>query len=178
MPTKQRYSFCGGLSIARYDASMASLENQIKQQAHSLGFELVGIAKAGPADGFERLRDWLEQGFAGDMGYMHRHEEARRHPSSILPAVRSVVMVGMNYKPAQAADAAHSGAHGRVARYALGEDYHRVLRQRLNQLLECLQREVPDCRGRPITSERPAKRRLILSFWIDCPSVCWNITGQ
>jgi epoxyqueuosine reductase len=138
---------------------MASLENQIKQQAHSLGFELVGIAKAGPADGFERLRDWLEQGFAGDMGYMHRHEEARRHPSSILPAVRSVVMVGMNYKPAQAADAAHSGAHGRVARYALGEDYHRVLRQRLNQLLECLQREVPDCRGRGVVDTAPLLER-------------------
>src|SRR5262245_66636432 len=74
-------------------------EARLKQRAQELGFELVGIAAATPADSFEQLRDWLAQGFAGEMGYMHRHVEARRHPSSILPEVRSVVMVGMSYKP-------------------------------------------------------------------------------
>ena len=78
---------------------MATLEDRLKQQAHALGFELVGIAPATEADGFDRLRDWLAHGFAGTMDYMQRHGEARRHPSSILPDVRSVVMVGMNYRP-------------------------------------------------------------------------------
>src|SRR5207253_7364753 len=76
---------------------MLSLEIRLKQRAHELGFELVGIAPAAVADGFERLGVWLEQGCAGEMAYMHRHAAARRHPSSILPEVRSVVMVGMNY---------------------------------------------------------------------------------
>src|SRR4051812_2741787 len=76
---------------------MAELETQIKEQARALGFELVGIAPATPADGFDRLRDWLGRGFAGGMDYMHRHAEARRHPSSVLPEGRSVVMVGMSY---------------------------------------------------------------------------------
>src|SRR5260370_26010092 len=78
-------------------ASMAELEQQIKEQAHALGFELVGIAPATAADGFDRLRSWLERDYAGDMAYMHRQADARRHPSSVLPEVRSVVMVGMNY---------------------------------------------------------------------------------
>jgi epoxyqueuosine reductase len=79
---------------------MTSLESRIKEQAHALGFELVGIAPATPADGFDHMREWLDRGYAGEMGYMHRQAEARRHPDSILPEVRSVVMVGMNYKPA------------------------------------------------------------------------------
>src|SRR5215470_15653938 len=79
-----------------------TLEERLKQQAHTLGFELAGIAPATEADGFDRLRDWLARDFAGEMGYMHRHADARRHPSSVLPAVRSVVMVGMNYHPGPA----------------------------------------------------------------------------
>src|SRR5205085_4100679 len=78
---------------------MASLEFRIKQWARQLGFELAGIAAATPADGFERLRDWLERGFAGQTEYMRRHAEARRNPAAILPEVRSVVTVGMHYKP-------------------------------------------------------------------------------
>ena len=76
---------------------METLEPRIKEQAHALGFELVGIAPATQADGFERMREWLDQGHAGEMGYMYRQAEARRHPDSILPDVRSVIMVGMNY---------------------------------------------------------------------------------
>ncbi len=79
---------------------MAPLEDRLKEQARALGFELAGIAPATDADGFEHLRDWLERGFAGTMDYMRRHGEARRHPSSILPEVRSIIMVGMNYLPA------------------------------------------------------------------------------
>jgi epoxyqueuosine reductase len=131
---------------------MAPLETRLKEQAHRLGFELVGIAPADRADGFDRLRDWLDQGLAGAMDYMHRHAEARRHPSSILPEVRSVVMVGMNYKPATS----HGGP---VARYARGVDYHDVLRQRLNQLLDWLHGEVPDCRGRGVVDTAPLLER-------------------
>src|SRR5947209_2755302 len=76
-----------------------SLEARIKEQAHALGFERAGIAAAGPADGFARLQDWLQRGFAGEMDYMTRHEQARRHPESVMPGVRSVLMVAMNYLP-------------------------------------------------------------------------------
>src|SRR5260221_14392434 len=109
---------------------MVPIEAQINQKAHELGFELSGIAAATPADGFDRMRDWLDQGFAGEMGYMHNQAEARRHPSSILPEVRSVVMVGMNYlgEDNPSADSAAMLGQGRIARYARGQDYHDVLR--------------------------------------------------
>ncbi len=85
------------------------LSRRLKEQAQSLGFELVGIAAATPADGFERLQDWLARGFAGTMDYMERHADARHHPAGVFPTVRSVLMVGMNYKPANVAGT-HCGA--------------------------------------------------------------------
>src|SRR5437660_2705277 len=108
---------------------MLSLEDRIKQQARALGFELAGIAPATPADSFDRLRAWLDAGHAGEMAYLERHAEARRHPASILPEVRSVVMVGMNYFTEE--DPPSPVPPARVARYARGADYHDVLRGKL-----------------------------------------------
>jgi epoxyqueuosine reductase len=138
---------------------MPSLESAIKEQAHALGFELAGIAAATPADGFETLREWLDQGHAGQMAYMHRHAEARRHPASILPGVRSVVMVGMNYKPESNDEAVLDRPTGRVARYARGTDYHDVLRDRLGRLLDWLCRQCPGCRGRGVVDTAPLLER-------------------
>src|SRR5437879_13171524 len=108
---------------------MLPLEDRIKEQAHALGFELAGIARATPADSFDQLRDWLDRGFAGEMTYMHSHAEARRDPSSILQEVRSVVMVGMNYLSGRDDAASSPGSHtGRVACYAQRSDYRTVLR--------------------------------------------------
>jgi epoxyqueuosine reductase len=78
---------------------MDTLEARIKARARELGFDPVGIAPASPADDFERLRAWLARGFAGEMDYLPRLADARRHPSAVLPEVRSVVMVGMSYEP-------------------------------------------------------------------------------
>jgi epoxyqueuosine reductase len=138
---------------------MASLESAIKEQAHALGFELAGIAAATPADGFDALCDWLEHGHAGEMAYMHRQVEARRHPESILPGVRSVVMVGMNYRPQNDDAAPVDRPAGRVARYARGADYHDVLRDRLNRLLDWLRHQCPGCRGRGVVDTAPLLER-------------------
>jgi epoxyqueuosine reductase len=117
---------------------------------------VVGIAPAAEADDHALLCTWLGRGFAGEMAYMNRHAEARRHPSSILPAVRSVIMVGMHYKPP---DPSVLGDAARVARYAWGADYHDVLRQRLNALLAWLQQEVPGCEGRGVVDTAPLLER-------------------
>jgi epoxyqueuosine reductase len=136
---------------------MAALEANVKRWAHDLGFELAGIAAATPADGFDRFRAWLDQGFAGDMTYLHRHAEAHRHPAAVLPEVRSVVMLGMNYKPAE--EPAEAAPAGKVARYARGLDYHDVLRQRLNALLARIRAEVPGSRGRGVVDTAPLLER-------------------
>jgi epoxyqueuosine reductase len=134
---------------------MTGLETNIKRWAGDLGFELAGIAAATPADTFDRFRAWLDEGHAGDMTYLHRHAEAHRHPSSILPEVRSVVMLGMNYKPAEEGP----GGSAQVARYARGLDYHEVLRRRLNELLARIQAEMPGCRGRGVVDTAPLLER-------------------
>src|SRR5262245_58152972 len=145
---------------------MSSIEERLKQHARRLGFDLAGIAPAQPADSFAELEDWLAQGYAGEMGYLHRHGEARRHPSSILPDVRSVVMVALNYNPAAcglARAGAESGAKpqavGRVARYALGADYHDVLREKLKALLDWIEQEVPGSSGRAVVDTAPLLER-------------------
>jgi epoxyqueuosine reductase len=150
---------------------METVEHRLKQQSVALGFGLCGIAPATPADGFDRLRDWLARGFAGEMDYMDRHADARRHPASVLPEVRSVVMVAMNYgsgmRNAECGmrNSIHSAfriphsAIGRVARYACGPDYHDVLRERLNRLLAWLQTEQPSCRGRGVVDTAPLLER-------------------
>jgi epoxyqueuosine reductase len=136
--------------------TMNDLSDRLKQQARELGFDLVGIAPATEADGIDRLHEWLARGFAGRMDYMHRHAEARRHPESILPQVRSIIMVAMNYKPAEVGT--EPGA-GRIARYARGADYHDVLRERLRALLAWLQEQRPDCRGRGVVDTAPLLER-------------------
>ena len=133
---------------------MPAQEARIKEQARRLGFELAGIAAATPADSFGHYRTWLDAGHAGEMGYLHRHAEARRHPESILSGVRSVVMLGMNYKPAPSADAG-----GLVASYARGLDYHDVLRERLNRLLDWVKGEMPGCVGRGVVDTAPLLER-------------------
>jgi epoxyqueuosine reductase len=137
---------------------MLTLEARLKQQAHALGFELAGIAAATPADSFDRLRAWLDQGYAGEMHYLPRRANAYQHPAAILADVRSVVMVAMNYKPSSD-DRTCSTSCGRVARYARGEDYHHVLWKRLNRLLEWVQDEAPGTRGRGVVDTAPLLER-------------------
>jgi epoxyqueuosine reductase len=137
---------------------MSSLSTRIKAHAHALGFELAGIAPAVEADGFAHLQDWLAQGFAGEMDYMSRHAEAHRHPASILPTVRSVVVVGINYKTPDDPRQSSSGL-GRISRYAGGRDYHDVLREKLKTLLDWIQHEVPGTRGRAVIDTAPLLER-------------------
>ncbi len=139
------------------NANAPLLHERLKQQAHALGFELAGVAPAAPADGFAHLQDWLTQGFAGAMDYLHRNGPPRQHPSSILPDVRSVVMVGLNYHPGSVEDT--PPLHGKVARYAGGADYHDVLRDKLKSLLRWVQTESPGTRGRAVVDTAPLLER-------------------
>ncbi len=140
---------------------MDTLEQRLLARAYQFGFSLAGIAAATEADGFEQLRAWLDRGYAGDMGYLHTHAEARRHPRSILPRVRSVVMVGMNYAPSRGEEVSQDTdrIQARIARYAQGADYHAVLRAKLRQLGEWLREQRPGCWGRGVVDTAPLLER-------------------
>jgi epoxyqueuosine reductase len=137
---------------------MDTLETRLKARAKEIGFDLVGIAPATEADGFQAFQNWLRHGFAGEMTYMHRHAEARRHPASVLPTVRSVIMVAISYHEKKPEDELPELV-GRVARYARGEDYHHVLRRKLKQLLKWLEDQCPNCRGRAVVDTAPLLER-------------------
>jgi epoxyqueuosine reductase len=134
---------------------MAPLEERLKGRAGALGFALSGLAAAGDAATFPRFRDWLDAGHAGEMGYLRRLADQRRHPRGVLPDVRSVLMVAMCYEPRPPG----RGPGARVARYALGDDYHRVLWDRLNELAAWLEAEAPGCRACGVSDTAPLLER-------------------
>ena len=137
------------------------LESALKERACELGFDLCGISAAVRPDGFDWLQRWLDQGFAGEMHYLPRREAAYEHPSGVLPSVRSVVMLGMNYGAGGEGRGARSeGVTGRVASYACGSgDYHDLLRERLKQLADFLHEQRPGCRTRVCVDTAPLLER-------------------
>jgi epoxyqueuosine reductase len=137
------------------------IAERLKVRARELGFALVGIAPAAEADGFARYRQWLNRGFAGEMDYLHRQAQARRHPASVLVETRSVVMLGMEYGGANGSSGSprpHEKV-GRVASYAAGPDYHQFIWDRLSVLAEWLMAEAPGTRARGVTDTAPLLER-------------------
>lgn len=108
---------------------LESLSRELKVLACEQGFAGLGIAPAVTPTGFHGLLQWLQQGHHGEMAWMASRAELRRHPESLLPGCRSVLMAAMNYHDGSAGPAA-GGA--RISRYAWGsEDYHGVLKRQL-----------------------------------------------
>ncbi len=138
----------------------AALAVRLRDRAMAHGFTLFGIAPAADADGFERFAGWLDGGHAGEMAYLHAKREQRRHPASVLPAVRSVVMLGYEYGSGVAEpDPRSPKPETRVARYALGPDYHRFLWEKLNDLAAWLEAERPGSRAKGAADTAPLLER-------------------
>jgi len=134
-----------------------TLTAALKAEAHRLGFALVGVAPAVTPGGLHHFLQWLDAGYAGEMLYLSRREEAYQHPRSVLGGVRSIVMLGMNY---QSASPAPHDVPARVSRYAWGAgDYHDLLRDRLRQLSACLEQLQPGCLTRGIVDTAPLLER-------------------
>ena len=106
--------------------------------ARELGFQQVGIADLDLSAAGERLRAWLARGFHGEMGWMARHGELRARPDLLVPGAVSAICVRMDYRPADTKIIARlrDGERAYLSRYALGRDYHKLLRQRLARLGE------------------------------------------
>jgi epoxyqueuosine reductase len=117
-----------------------NLAGRIKEWAGDIGFDLVGIAPAGEAATRAAYEDWVAAGRAGEMGYMARNPGRRVDPRQAWPSTASVVVVGLNYRSDDAASSdGCGGPRGRVACYAMGDDYHEVMAAGLRRLLERIQ---------------------------------------
>ncbi len=110
----------------------------VKQHARALGFDLCGIAPATSLPELTRLREWLDEGYAGEMVYLHKSAATRADIRRFLPSASSVIVTGTIYYTRGAAEGPPpraSAPSGSIARYAWGEDYHIVLAERLESLI-------------------------------------------
>lgn len=124
---------------------------RIKAQALALGFDKVGIVPAVPlSTDRERLNEWLDRGYHGEMAWLARDPEKRTDPALLVPGARSVIVVALNYYT----DHKHGGG-GKLSRYAWGDDYHDVVGDKLKSLLAWIRSEIPDAEGRVCVDTAP-----------------------
>ena len=131
---------------------------RISGWARELGFQEVGIADTDLSADEAGLLAWLDAGWHGGMDYMARHGVARARPAELVPGTVRVITVRMDYRAHDAADPAavlEDPTLGYVSRYALGRDYHKVLRKRLQQLIERMRAAFGDHRFRAFTDSAP-----------------------
>jgi epoxyqueuosine reductase len=123
----------------------AALAQAIKGWGRALGFQRVGIAQAHLEEAEARLLEWLAHGYHGDMDYMVRHGVKRSRPAVLVPGTVSVISARMNYLPPGARESESvlvDSQRAFVSRYALGRDYHKVVRHRLVQLARLIAQHV------------------------------------
>lgn len=147
------------LFIVRHRTVMnaASLTAELKQESLRLGFDLVGATPAVAPPDFERFRQWLADGYAGEMHYLAERLDAYRHPNRVLDGAKGILMLGTNYRTVEPADA--GPGQGRVSRYAWGADYHEVIRRRLHALADLHRRLVPTAGVRGVVDTAPLLER-------------------
>src|SRR6266699_1462347 len=142
---------------------------RIVDQAKSLGFELCGVVRAERFPELDQTSEWLARGYAGEMKYLA--DPRRSDPRSVLPGIQSVIVCLLNYNTAQPLSAAPSvvGADGEprgwISRYAWGDDYHEVLRDRLERLVEFLrERFAEPFEARAYVDTGPIQERVLAKY--------------
>jgi epoxyqueuosine reductase len=140
------------------------LAGQIRLWGRELGFQAVGISPASVGHHAERLDAWLDKGSHGDMGWLADRAELRREPVRLLPGVQRIVSLRMDYlPPATAAPEAILAdvSLGYVSRYALGRDYHKLLRRRIQKLADRIEAEVGAFGYRAFTDSAPVLEKAL-----------------
>lgn len=137
-----------------------TLSAELRSRARALGFDLVGIAPATPSAYRDYLRHWLDDGQAGTMTWLHQRFEQRTDPSTYLPGARCVICVAVNYHvPLQPIPDPQRAHHGKIARYALGEDYHDHIKSRLHELADWIRQARPDVQTRTAVDTAPVMEK-------------------
>jgi epoxyqueuosine reductase len=131
--------------------------NLIKSIATSLGFSYCGIAKAEfLVDEAPKLEEWLKRGYQGTMGYLENHFDKRLDPTKLVPGAKSVVSLVYNYYPQKDLANDHSL---KMAKYAYGQDYHFVIKDKLKTFMDRIQIEIGAVEGRVFVDSAPVHER-------------------
>jgi epoxyqueuosine reductase len=132
-------------------------ENQIKAWAQELGFLACGFAKAEKLDREEsHLDQWLANGFHGNMQYMENHREMRLNPTLLVPGSKSVISLAFNYYPENTKE---NENNPQIAKYAWGDDYHHVIKDKLFKLIDRIKTLYPQFEGRAFVDSAPVMER-------------------
>lgn len=124
----------------------------IKAESKRLGFLSCGISKAGfLEEEAPRLENWLNQNMNGQMSYMENHFDKRLNPTLLVDGAKSVISILLNYYPAELQN---QDAY-KVSKYAYGQDYHSVIKEKLNELLHFIQTEIGEVSGRAFVDSAP-----------------------
>jgi epoxyqueuosine reductase len=141
----------------------------IKAKAISLGFESVGIAKARFLDEeASNLEQWLKSGYQGEMSYLANNFDKRLDPTKLVEGAKSVISLSYNYFPDE--EKTQRGDSYKIARYAYGQDYHYVVKDKVKELLEYIREEIGEVDGRAFTDSAPVMERA----WAEQSGLGWR----
>ncbi|MCF2856899.1 tRNA epoxyqueuosine(34) reductase QueG [Pseudoalteromonas sp. SMS1] len=151
------------MNKAKPTINYTELAEKIKYWGKELGFAEVGISDIDLSEHENQLQRWLDLGYHGEMEYMAAHGMKRARPAELVPGTQSIVSVKMNYLPPDAsfAKALKNSTTAYISRYALGRDYHKVLRNRLKKLGQRIEQEVGQYGFRPFVDSAPVLERQI-----------------
>lgn len=136
--------------------NLAQRTHTVKEIATQSGFDYCGIALAVPLDeDARRLEHWLTNGMNGAMKYMENYFELRVNPQKLVPGAKSVITLLLNYYPSPGAQ--QQGP--KVSRYAWGEDYHELIKSKLNHFLASIKEQIGDVNGRGFVDSAPVLER-------------------
>lgn len=146
------------------DATLTNLALDIKRWGAELGFDSVGIADIELAEHEQHLNRWLAKGMHGEMHYMHKHGSKRTRPDQLVVGTQRVVSVRLDYAPADIAQAEKVLADdqvGYISRYALGRDYHKVMRKKLKQLAQRIDAQIGEFGHRIFVDSAPVMEKAL-----------------
>jgi len=149
----------------QYDkAEMVALKTELVEWSAELGFQKMGVSDINLGEAEQRLQQWLTAKFHGSMKYMDRHGSKRSHPDELVPGTVRVISVRMDYFPEPQDDARQLLDHGSkayISRYALGRDYHKVLRTRLRALASRIEERIGEYGYRVFVDSAPVLEKAL-----------------
>jgi epoxyqueuosine reductase len=146
------------------EREMSALKREMLAWCRELGFQQAGISDIDLSQAETRLADWLRARFHGSMSYMERHGSRRSHPEELVPGTLRVISVRMDYLPEDqdmAKQLLDHGSRAYISRYALGRDYHKVLRSRLRELAQKIEQSVGEFGYRVFVDSAPVLEKAI-----------------
>lgn len=143
---------------------MQNLLDDIRCWAAELGFDHVGVSDTQLEEHEAYLMNWLQAGMQGEMDYMQKHGTKRSRPEELLPGTVRIISVRMNYLPPEAEnpnDVLENASLAYISRYALGRDYHKVMRKRLQKLASCIEEKVGSFGYRAFVDSAPVLEKAL-----------------